>query len=654
MSFFRLLKPLWGQKSINVGGEVQNNPAYVEEVKGQNTLEGCFSDEVIAEKNTAGYNVYWFPNHPSSNIYSEEKKYLNGRDIDVFEWVFVDMDLKDKIYDTKEEFFEKLSEFPHKPTLTVVSGNGVHAYWRIEDLTRELYLYLQLQLIQHFKTDDSIWTVLQLMRWPGSLNTKKHGEFKQTEEILDLSSQASYRVEQLFGALPAITEKNEQKLESHIAKLDGKMTVNVGSSVNLDELPDKFIKLMETDETISLLFNDPVKAKADRSSADATLTNHLFTRNFNRKEALNVLMNSQKALSKGANRFSYASQTVDWVYNDRVEHRFKTVGDKLKEARKEIRGARVKGPGFLDCLERGWRKGMCMGIIAGSGVGKTAIALKIFQDMIKNNPDNDDIFVFFSLEMPEYEIEERWVNLVGAKSPLADRLYVIGNEDENGEPRDLNLQDIYNYCQDLRKDTGKNIASVVIDHIQIVNPLIDLTKKPTFGAEGELLGGKGTVRSLSLPTLFKATKPLAKMLDTFLIALTQTTKGKGGGDTPIGIDGAFGSASYEWSQDLILSIWQPLMRIQKDTDLRVLAWQYVKIRGKHKYDGAVPYEQFTLRYDMDSGNLLPLTDNEKEEFDVLLPIANEARKAVEKKEGGSYRNSLTSEKIKELQAKIYG
>ena len=256
--------------------------------------------------------------------------------------------------------------------------------------------------------------------------------------------------------------------------------------------------------------------------------------------------------------------------------------------------------------------------------------------------------------MPEHEIEERWVNLVGKGSNLADRLYVIGNEDENSEPRDLTLQDMYDYCQDIRRDTGKNIGSVTIDHKDIINPVIDLKRKPTFGAEGEQNGGRGQERTLSAPAVCKAMKPLAKMLDTFVILLTQTTKGKGGGDTPIGIDGAFGTSSYEWTMDFVITIWQPLMRIQKDTELRVLGWQYAKIRAKDKRDNAVPYEQFALRYDMDSGDLAPLTTEEKEEFDLLLPMANEARKNVEKKESDSYRNSLTAKEIAKLKKKVYG
>lgn len=646
MIFYRLLKPSWGTKFIERDGQKVKNPDFIEEIKGKATLEGVFDESYVEQKNADGYNCYWFPNHPKKDVYSEEKHHINGRDIDVFDYLFIDMDLKDLVYKTKEDFYTIVREFPLKPTMTVDSGNGVHVYWRMKDLTRDQFVYLSKRLIQHFNTDQSIWTVLQLMRLPGSMNTKKHGEPKQTSIVEDISGGGPYKVSQFDKILPEITEKNAQKAQAHLDKLDGKTIVELGSDINADELPDKFLELMHKDEKIYQLFTNPKQSYGDRSGADAALCNILFSKNFNRKESLSVLANTQKALSKGTGRLEYAANTVEFVYGDRTKNKFKTVGEKMKTGREVQRGEVVNGPEAFDCLVNKWRKGQVMGMIAGSGVGKTTVALKTFKDMIMNNPDNDDVYIFFSLEMPEYEIEERWANLVGKSSKLADRLYVIGNEDEHGEPRNITLQDIYFFANDIQKNTGKKIGSMVIDHIGLVNPVINLKKKPTFGAEGDLEGGYGMTRALSLPNLCKAMKPLAKMLNTFLIVLTQTTKGKGAGDTPIDKDGAFGSASYEWMMDYVFTMWQPLMRIYKDTDMRVLAWQYAKIRAKHKDDPIVTHDPQLLNYNMDTGDLTPLTPEEFNEFERLLPLANEARRANEKKESTSYGRGPT---VKDLQ-----
>lgn len=291
MIFYRLLKPLWGQKFIERDGEKVKNPDLVEEIKGKNTLEGAFDEAFVEQKNAEGYNVYWFPNHPSKDIYSEEKQYLNGRDIDVFDYLFVDMDLKDGVYKTKEDFYKVVAEFPLKPTMTVDSGNGVHVYWKMEDLDRDGFVFLSKRLIQHFNTDDSIWTVLQLMRFPGSLNTKKHGEPKQTLMVDTLCGGGPYKVKEFIKHLPEITEKNAQKAQSHLDKLDGKSTVEVSEGVNTEELPDKFIQLLYKDDKIFGLFNNPKQHYGDRSGADAALTNILFSKGFNRKDALAIVAN---------------------------------------------------------------------------------------------------------------------------------------------------------------------------------------------------------------------------------------------------------------------------------------------------------------------------------------------------------------------------
>lgn len=647
MTFYRLLKPLWGKKFIEQDDKKVPNPDLVEEIDGPNTVEGIFDEKFISEKNQEGYNVYWFPNHPSKDIYSE-KSYLNGRDIDVFEYLFVDMDLKDGNYETKDDFYKVLSDFQLVPTLTLDSGNGVHAYWEVKDLTRESYVILQKRLIQHFKTDESIWTVLQLMRFPGSQNTKKHGEFKQTEVIEELSGQSIFEISQFDEILPEITDVNLKKAQDHLDRLDGKITVDLSQDINIDELPEEFLKILHSEDRIYQLFTNPKETYGDRSGADLALTNILFSSGLTRKDALSVIANSQKALSKGVGRLEYAIRTVDLVYHEKVENKFKTVGDKIREGRKDFLGERVNGPDFLDCTIKGWRKGQLLGVIAGPGIGKTSVALKSIQEIIQNNTDRDEVYVFFSLEMPEYEIEERWIKLVGDKSPLADKLYVIGNEDENGEPRNITLQDIYWYSQDIKKLTGKKLGAIVIDHIHIVNRAIDITKDPTFQAESEIGNGKGNIRPLSMNTLCNQLKALVKMLDTFGIVLTQTTKDKGRGDIAIGVDGAWGISNYEWTMDFVISCWQPLMRIQKESDLRILSWQYCKIRGKEKNDPVNNYEPQLLHYDLETGDLRQTSGEEYLKFQELLPLAEEARRSYERKEATSYSRGPNLKDLQKL------
>jgi hypothetical protein len=634
MKFVRLIKPDHARPALPNG---EKNPKFIKEIEGPDVIEGAhYSDVEIATLNQAGYNAYYFPNHPATDVYAAGTKFLSGKNITEFNYIFADMDLKDGVYATKEAFLEKLSEFPLKPTTVVDSGNGIHAYWNISDLNRDLYVFLQLGLINYFKTDDSVWTVLQLMRIPNTLNTKRANDYVHASILTEHSSNETYASEQLPDSLFSLRQDLIKKGQSHLDKLDGKIKVSLPDFVNLDEIPDKFITFIDLgrNETARKLFNAPRETAGDRSKADMRLARLLHTEGFNKKEALAILANTEKAIEKGPYRNAYAQGTIDKIYG--ASMKYQSVGEVLRAGDNERnRGQLISGTASFDTniLGNPWRKREVFGIIAGSGVGKTALTLKIIKDTIENNPDNDDIHVFFSLEMPVADIVNRWVKLVGLTSPLAERLYVIGNEDEHGEPRALGLQEIHQISKELNKETGKALGIVAIDHIGIISKHIDVRKKYTFGIKSEVDSGWGEIRTLSLNTIATQMKPLAKMLDAFIIVLTQTTKGKGVGDIPIEKDGAYGISQYENIMDRIMTIWQPLMRVQDKTPLRILAWQYVKIREKSEHDQINTHDHKLMTYEMRTGDLYPTTVEEKIEFERLLPETLEIRKRLEKKDG---------------------
>lgn len=652
--FYRLIKPLWGQDRIYKDGKWVKNPDMVKIIKGPNIIEGCFDEEFLAKKNKIGYNIYWFPNHPSSNVYTEEKKYLNGRDVDVFKYVFVDMDLKDGVYKTKEDFLENLKKFPLKPTMTVNSGNGVHAYWAISDLDRDTYCYMQMGLIEYFQTDPSIYTVLQLMRYPGYKNTKKHDKFKEVTLYDELCSGSEYTCEQLLQPLYNISEEGQNAVQRHLDKLDGKISVQIDEDVNLDELPDKFVDLLEKDQKIYDLFHRPVETYGDRSGADLALANMLFRRGFNIKEAVKVIGNSKKAIAKGIYRFEYARATVERAYKDNQEPKFTFVTADQVELEVESEETKyTNGPEFFDCLETRWQKGDILGLIAHTGVGKTTIALKIIKDMIQNNPDNDDLYVFFSLEMAAKKIIARWLKLVGKKSKLTSRLIVISNLNDDRTSKEINLQDIVAFCDTIRQQTGKDIGAVAIDHLQEIRPLIDMRRKPTFGAESEISSSGRRQKVLSDITLCKQLRPLVNALSTFLIVLNQTTKERGGeGDIPLGVSAAYGSSNFEKICDYIITCWQPLRRVYHLTDLRVLAWQYAKIREQGPNDAVTVYRRNLLRYDGATGELDFLQEGDQDTFNEMIQQAEEARKNDEKKVSKGYHNSPKQRDLSALKVKL--
>lgn len=638
MSFYRLIKPDWAKPLLD---NKEPNPKFIEEIKDpKDTYDGYdFSQEFLKQKNDEGYNVYFFPNHPSRDVYSEGVKYLSGKHIDKFNYLFVDMDLKDKKYATKQDFFKKLSEFKLKPTMVVDSGNGVHAYWAMEGLTRDAYVLGQLGLLKHFDTDESVFTVLQLMRLPGTMNTKRHKDYVPAAIVPEGSSGQIYQIKDFPPEiLENLTEKEILRGQKHLDRLDGKLTVHTPEFVNIDEVPEKFFEYID-DPKNKLAFDlwmTPKETYNDRSKADMKLANMLFKAGFNKKEALSVISNTQKALSH-SNRKHYAELTIDKVYTEKLNSKFMTVGQRNRTVDEDRNlGELVKSTWYVDSgvLGNPWRKRELTGLIAGTGVGKTTVTLKWIKDAIENNPENDDIYVFISLEMAVGEIVDRWNRLVGKDSALAERLYVIGSETENFEPRNIGLQEIFEDCTELKKLTGKNIGMMAIDHVGIIHKHIDTRKKYTFGIDSETNAGYGINKTLSINSLCNQLKPLCKMLDTHIIILTQTTKDKGVGDQPIDKDGAYGMSNYENILDRIITIWQPLKLVQHMTKTRFLAFQYVKIRNKHQDDKIQTNEAKLLTFELATGDLRLTTPEEYQDFAKLYPQTIEMREQLLKKKGG--------------------
>lgn len=262
----------------------------------------------LEELNAEGYGIYYFPNYSTNKT----AKYLKGGDIDVFEWVFADMDLNDGIYTSKQEFAVALRSFYLKPTKTIISGHGVHAYWKISDLTRDDYLQLQKRLIQKFKTDKSIWTVLQLMRKEGFKNTKEKDNWVEVKIANDpsLNSGKEYTVKELDTMLPKLTQEDARDIKEHLEKIDG--VEDIVTTVATEDLPEKFKNLLESSKKLRDHFYNPV----DRSESDMKLANVLQKTDFTREEAINILLHTQKGIERG---ITYVRPLVNKVYDNPLE-----------------------------------------------------------------------------------------------------------------------------------------------------------------------------------------------------------------------------------------------------------------------------------------------------------------------------------------------
>lgn len=562
-------------------------------------LEGYFTDDQIFEYNAQGYNIYYRPNYPRNYTSGSNVK---GSDIDVYEWVFVDYDTKSNIYPDKFTFIEKLVSY--KPTKIVDSGNGVHAYWRVTDLDAKSFLRLSRRLMRELKTDEAVQTLAQLMRLPNTLNTKDKDNYLLCEELS--SDGPIYTCEELDKMLLPITIEDEAYCQQHYDR-----TFNINQDITIDDkLPPKFGKLLSENPEAKDLFAGNT---SDRSKDDYRLGHIMFANKFTKEEALSVLVNTAKAMSRAPiHRANYAKNIVDkiWTYEEDKSPSglSRSVLDILqKNDEDSLVGDRIVGWKYIDNTDLGFRLGHVLGLVAGSGVGKTTTALNLFLGFVKFNPDYDHFFV--PLEQPDHEIAMRWKVMCGDNHSLHSKVHIINNYDENGAFRDLSLTDIKEHILEFQKTTGRKVGCVVIDHI------------------GVLCNNNKHGQDEGVKEIAKAMKGFAIETKTFLIMQSQTARSKAGiGDIELDKDAAFGTSVFENFCDYLVTLWQPLKRVYDMGAPTVISYKFCKIR--HKKQGVdvikedVPY---TVHFDPNTQLIQPLTESQEKSMSYWVSQATTKR-----------------------------
>lgn len=587
---YRLIAPFWLLK---------------EKPQTRKVLEGEFTEEQLKEYNTYGYNIYFLPNYPS--IYNPGFL-VDGSQIDTFRFVFVDCDLKDGIY-TKESFIHRLQAFKLEPTYIVNSGRGIHAYWQVSDLNANSFLRLQRRLMRELKTDDAVAKIYQLMRVPGTINTKDKGNFHNCDYLLQTEN--VYTSEDLDKVLPIITSEDETYCEQHYSKT---YQTNRNDIVVEDKIPLKFAKLIRENEEVRDIWSG---LKNDRSAGDYRLGHIMFANGFTKEEATSVLVNSAKALARAPiHRISYAINIIDkiWIFDEAKDALLlsSSVKDILLRNGDTLKGTRFPCWGYLDATMHGFRLGQVIGLVAGSGVGKTAMALNMFMGFVQNNPDYDHMFV--PLEQPANEIADRWKTMCGDKEHLHEKVHVISNYDESGAFRHLSLSEIRDYILRFQKTTNRKVGAVVIDHIGAL-------KKKTKDGENQ-----------GLIDICHEMKAFAVETNTMLVMQSQAPREKAGiGDLELSKDAAYGTIFFESYCDFLITIWQPLKRTYKDGAPTVTAFKFCKIR--HKKQGQDLLQEDTcykLMFDPTNEQMRELTQDEEKSFTFFLSKATNARKADRK------------------------
>jgi hypothetical protein len=266
----------------------------------------------------------------------------------------------------------------------------------------------------------------------------------------------------------------------------------------------------------------------------------------------------------------------------------------------------VKGPVKLDCLARPWHRGDLTGLLGGTGIGKTSMMLYILKHILLNN--DEGVVAYVSLEMTASELAEKWFKATEDTPEIADRLYIIENYDEEGRSRDLSTQSIKFELKKIKETLGQRVHAFCLDHLHELN-----------------ING-----STDYNPVCKEIKNIAIELDAHGFVLSQTTKAKGVGDIPVSRDGCYGCSRYEWLMTNILTVFQPLKRVQKECKLPVLSWAYAKIRYKNAKDKVREDMNYLLKYDYDTEDLVELSRDDKLTFEMYYEKVLELRQNEEK------------------------
>lgn len=598
---FRLIAPKWLNKPV---------------------LEGEFTDAQIKTFNSQGYNIYYLPNYPKD--YNRNHT-VDGSHIDMFDWVFVDYDSKSGTYPDKDAFLEALGISGITPSKIVDSGNGIHAYWRVMNLDAMSYLRFQRRLMRLYNTDEAVGQLFQLMRHPGTMNTKVKDAYVPCIQLYQDDIQ--YTSEELDLLLPPITAEDEAYCKMHYDKTYG---LNQDTTPIDETLPPKFGALLRNNKEAKEIWAGDTD---DRSKSDYRLGHLMFASGFTKAEALSVLVNSGKALQRApVHRRSYASNIVDkiWTFeladNKDELNLSSSVRDILQRSGTTLKGTPFRCHERIDNTKHGFRLGQVIGLVAGSGVGKTAFALNMFRWFSQKNPDYHSFFV--PLEQPANEIADRWKTMCGSDTSLHDKVHIISNYDDDGNFRHLSFEEIKDYIKKFQDTTGHKIGCVVIDHIGA------LKKK---GKDGE---------NQDLMDICHSMKAFAVQTNTLLVMQSQSSREKAGiGDLELNKDAAYGTVYFEAYCDFLITLWQPLKRCHSEEACpMVTAFKFCKIRHKKgKKDIIQEDVAYYMAFDAETEQMRDMTQDEITSFDYFLPKATNKRKADCKTELLSYQSVIYKE-----------
>jgi hypothetical protein len=272
----------------------------------------------------------------------------------------------------------------------------------------------------------------------------------------------------------------------------------------------------------------------------------------------------------------------------------------------------VQGPDEFDCLVNKWSRQELLGLIGDSGVGKSEVTLSFFKSILKNNPNSSAIYV--SLEMTDEKIAQRWFKMTEKDPDLADRLFIISRYDRDGKSRVIDIKWIKKEMLKYKEVVG-DIVVFAIDHIHVL---------------GE--NDPSTLNSIMI-TL----KEMAVEMNSFGIPMAQVNKGSGQkGEVPLDADAVLGCSQFKYVCSDIMQIHRPILRLEEEAGLSVMAWGYCKVREADKADKVKRGQNKLLLYDIMERGFRKMTTGEFKIFKSWYNDLLDMKSAEEKHKAFTY------------------
>lgn len=272
----------------------------------------------------------------------------------------------------------------------------------------------------------------------------------------------------------------------------------------------------------------------------------------------------------------------------------------------------VQGPTDFDCIFNKWSRQELLGLIGDSGCGKSEVVLHFFKTILVNNPKSAAVYV--SLEMTDEKISQRWFAMTQDCPEIADRLYVISRYNEDGLSRDISMKWIKKELMKYKEVIGDVIA-FSIDHVHCL---------------GE--NDPSTLNSMMI-TL----KEMAVELNAFGIPLAQVNKGAGQkGEVPLDADAVLGCSQFKYICSDIIQIHRPILRLEEEAKMSVMAWGYCKIREANKLDKVKRGQNKLMLYDIETRSFRKMTSAELSTFKLYYNELLAMKSAEEKHKSFTY------------------